>query len=184
MSSEDLCNPEKRKKGQIVAIEIEGKDTAFHVQLRQVTIFPERKFKSKKEKKRYTRMIRYVKKVYPYSLIISNIYKETAIALDTIETKSEKRKYLKRKEKELKSEFEDVIRSMTYTQGRILIKLVDRQTGHTSYEVIKQLKGSVSAILWQSIARIFSTNLKYEFDAKGDDKWIEEIVAKIENGQL
>jgi len=73
---------------------------------------------------------------------------------------------------------------MTFSEGRILIKLVDRQTGKTSYELVQQLRGNLSAVLWQSVARVFSTSLKYEYDKDGDDKWIEEIVARIENGTL
>lgn len=73
---------------------------------------------------------------------------------------------------------------MTYTQGRILIKLVDRETSHTSYELVKHFKGGVAAFFWQGVAKMFHTNLKYQYDPDGTDKWIEEIVAKIENGQL
>ena len=81
-------------------------------------------------------------------------------------------------------EREDDIRDMTYSQGRILIKLVDRETSHTSYQLVKHFKGNLSAFFWQGIAKIFQTNLKYEYDPDGTDKWIEEIVARIENGQL
>ncbi|MCF6185115.1 MAG: DUF4294 domain-containing protein [Bacteroidales bacterium] len=96
----------------------------------------------------------------------------------------ERRNYINEKEKELKKEFEGDIRNMTYSQGRILIKLVDRQTGNTTYQIVKHFKGGVSAFFWQGIARIFQTNLKYEYDPDGTDKWIEEIVVRIENGQL
>jgi hypothetical protein len=128
--------------------------------------------------------VRYVKKVYPYALTINNIFKETEFVLAQMDNEREKKLYIKTKEKELKKEFEGSIREMTYTQGRILIKLVDRETGHTSYELVQHFKGNISAIFWQSIARVFSTNLKYEYDAQGDDKWIEEIVTKIESGTL
>lgn len=159
-------------------------DTLLTVKLRPVLIFPKRKFKSRRERRRYNRMIRNIKKVYPYSLIVSDIYKESDLHLKTLKTKKEKRRYIRYKQKELRKKFEGVIRNMTYTQGRILIKLVDRQTGHTSYEIIKHFRGTLSAAFWQTIARLFKTNLKYEYKAKGDDKWIEEIVAKIEYGLL
>jgi hypothetical protein len=73
---------------------------------------------------------------------------------------------------------------MTITEGRILIKLVDRETGNTTYEVVKELKGNLSAFFWQSIAVVFGSNLKVHYDAKGEDKMIEDIIWKIENGQL
>jgi hypothetical protein len=76
------------------------------------------------------------------------------------------------------------LRKLTFTQGRILIKLIDRETGHTTYEIVKELKGSLSAFFWQSVARIFGSNLKMEYDAKGDDRMIEDIVIRIENGML
>ncbi len=173
-----------KDRGEVMAANVEGKDTMLLVYVAPITIFPKRKFKSKRERRRYTRLVRKVKKVYPYSVIIQNVFAETELALDTITDKRQRRKMLKTKEKALKEEFEDVIRNMTFSEGRVLIKLVDRQTGKTSYQLVKQLKGNLSAVLWQSVARVFSTSPKYEYDKDGDDKWIEEIVARIENGTL
>ena len=174
----------KDSTNKIMMARIVDGDTLLTVQMRPIWVFPKRKFKSRRQRRRYTRMIRNVKKVYPYSLIVSQIYRESDMHLKTLKTRKEKRRYLKKKQKELRKKFEGVIRNMTYTQGRILIKLVDRQTGHTSYEIIKHFRGTVSAVFWQTIARLFKTNLKYEYNKNGDEKWIEEIVAKIENGQL
>ncbi len=162
---------------------IEG-DTVLHVFLRQITIKPPYKFKSRRERRRYSRLVRYVKKVYPYSQIIKVKLYEIHSALDTIETERKKKAYIKQKEAELKDEFEGQLRRLTFTQGRILIKLVDRETGATTYAVIKELKGSMSAFFWQSVARLFGSNLKSEYDAAGDDKMIEDIIIRIENGQL
>lgn len=171
-------------KNHIVACKVVDGDSLFIVNMRPILVYPPRKFKNKREKRRYNRMIRNVKKVYPYALTINNIFYESENHLKTLDNKKEKRKYIKHKEKELKKQFEKTIRNMTFTQGRILIKLVDRETGHTSYQLVKHFKGSVSAVLWQSVALIFSTNLKYEYDPENEDKWIEEIVSRIENGQL
>lgn len=184
LSYEELLNPETSKKGDIVAMEINGTDTNYVVMMRPVVIFPERKFKNNRERRRYNRMVRNVIKVYPYSQIIKRIFIETELALRGMDNERERKHYIKRKEKQLKEQFEKDIRTMTYSQGRILIRLVDRETGRTSYEIIKHFKGNITAMFWQSIARIFSTNLKYEYDKEGEEKWIEEIVAKIENGQL
>ena len=174
----------KEERSRIVTCEVVDGDSLLVIKMRPVIIYPPRKFKNKRERRRYTRMIRNVKKVYPYALTINNIFYESEMHLRTLDTKKEKRKYIKKKEKELKKQFEKTIRNMTFTQGRILIKLVDRETGHTSYQLVKHFKGSLSAMFWQSIALVFSTNLKYEYDPKKEDKWIEEIVARIENGQL
>jgi hypothetical protein len=184
LTYEELLSPETRKKGDIVAMEINGLDTNYVVMMSPLVIFPERKFKNKREKRRYNRMVRNVIKVYPYSQIIKQIFIETELALRQMDNERERKKYIKRKEEQLKQQFEKDIRKMTYTQGRILIRLVDRETGRTSYEIIKHFKGGLSAFFWQSIAKIFSTDLKYEYDKEGEEEWIEEIVAKIENGQL
>ncbi len=184
LTGEEMLTLIKDGKGMVIYFRVEDGDTIYTVKVRPVVHFSERKFKNKRQRRKYYRMARNVKKVYPYAIMINNIFKETEFVLSQMDNDREKRKYIKIKEKELKRKFESVIREMTYTQGRILIKLVDRQTGHTTYELVQHFKGNVSAIFWQSIARIFSTNLKYEFDAKGDDKWIEEIVYKIEYGLL
>jgi len=185
MNALEVLEKIEKEGGGILEVRIspEG-DTTFNIQMRPVVIYPPRKFRSKRERKRYYRLVRNVKKVYPYSLIINRIFIESEFVLRHMENNRERRKYINEKEKELKREFEDDIRNMTYSQGRILIKLVDRETNHTTYELVKHFKGSVSAFFWQGIARIFQTNLKYEYDPDGTDKWIEEIVTKIENGQL
>lgn len=181
----DFLEKMKKEGGGILEVRVspEG-DTTYNVRISPVYIFPARTFNNKRERRRYYRLVRNVKKVYPYSLIIKQIFVESEFVLRHMDNNRERRKYINEKEKELKKKFEGDIRNMTYSQGRILIKLVDRQTSHTSYELVKHFKGSVSAFFWQGVARIFQTNLKYEYDPDGTDKWIEEIVARIENGQL
>ncbi len=78
--------------------------------------------------------------------------------------------------------FAPELKRLTIIQGRILIKLIDRETGNTTYELIKKLRGSFSAFMWQSIARLLGDNLKAEYNAKEDDKMIEDIIIRIENG--
>jgi len=102
----------------------------------------------------------------------------------TLESEREKRKYINRVEEELKEEFEDDLGNMTYTQGRLLIKLIDRETGETTYKWIKELRGSFSAFFWQAIARIFGSDLKTEFDKSGEDRVIDEILIRIEMGMI
>ncbi len=163
---------------------IEDGDTLIHVPIKEIIIREPFIFKSRRQKRRYSRLARYVKKVYPYSKIVSRQMEEIHFNMHKYNTKKEKSYYLKKKEKELKKEFEGELRKLTFSQGRILIKLINRETGQTTYEIVKQLKGSLSAIFWQSIARIFHSNLKLEYDPKGDDKMIEDIVIRIENGTL
>jgi len=87
---------------------------------------------------------------------------------------------MKRAEKELKKQFGEELKKLTITQGRILIKLVDRETGSSSYQLVKNMRGGLSAFMWQSLALMFNSSLKKEYDAKGDDKMIELIIHQIE----
>ncbi len=171
-------------EGYLVYGDVIDGDTVIHVGLRQIIIRPPFRFKSRKQYRRYSRLVRYVKKVYPYSLIVSEQLSDIHSHLDDYKTEKEKKAYLKKKEQELKDEFEGKLRKLTYTQGRILVKLINRETGYTTYAIVKELKGSLNAFFWQSVARLFGNNLKMEYDPQGDDKMIEDIVIRIENGEL
>ena len=94
------------------------------------------------------------------------------------------KEYIQNVEKDVFAEYEDDMRQMTMTQGRLLIKLIDRETQNTSYELIKDYRGKFSAAFWQSIARIFGTNLKEEYDASGDDALVELIINDLDAGRL
>lgn len=155
-----------------------------HVNLRSVTVLPPVRFTNERQRKRYSRLEYNIRKVYPYAQQIEQIYSELNKALDTITDKKQQKAYINMREDELKAKFESKLRKLTFSQGRLLIKLVDRQTGATTYEVVKQLKGSMSAFFWQGIARIFGSNLKSEYDEKGDDWMVEDIITRLENGQI
>ncbi|MBN2893423.1 MAG: DUF4294 domain-containing protein [Bacteroidales bacterium] len=166
----------------VSGIIIDG-DTFPHIKLYKVVIFPERKFTSSRQKKKYDKLTFNVKKVYPYAVIIGDYYRDIERDLAYIPDRKEQKKYVKSKEKELRNEYEETLINLTITQGRLLIKLVDRQTDHTTYEVIEEFKGEMNAFFWQSIAILFGSNLKDDYDTE-EDQMIEEIIAKIENGQI
>jgi len=171
-------------RAQVLISDIKKQDTSVQVFVDEIIILPKRIFKNEKEKIKYTKLMYNVKKVYPYAKIVNEIYSEIELELSKTNSKKDQKTYIKEKEKELTDKFEGVIREMTYTQGRILIKLVDRETGNTTYEVVKELKGSVNAFFWQSVALLFDSNLKLEYNPDDEDKMIEEIIAMIENGQI
>jgi hypothetical protein len=133
---------------------------------------------------RYQRLVSNLKKVYPYSLLIRSKLESINDELMKIPDDKERRKYIRQTEKNLFGEYEGDVRDMTITQGRLLIKLIDRETHNTSFELIKFYRGSISAAFWQGIARIFGTNLKEEYDPYGDDAIIEIILQGIESGDL
>lgn len=155
-----------------------------HQAMQEVFIIPEKQFPNRRQFRRYTRLMYHVRKVYPYAVLAGEKMAEMERELQNMKTEKERKAYIDRMEKELFSEFEDDLRKMTITQGRILIKLVDRETGDTSYDLISELKGSFSAFFWQSIARIFGSNLKSRYDPHGEDADIEEIVRLIEMGYI
>ncbi len=159
-------------------------DTLPSFNLQEITVVPQFEFKSKKQKKKYTRLVRYVKKVYPYAKLANEKLKKLYSEIDSIDEKKVVKQHIKQVDRELREEYGDELKKLTITQGRILIKLIDRETGNTSYELIKELRGGFSAFMWQSLARLFGENLKSEYDPEEDDKMIEHIVLMIENGQL
>ena len=133
---------------------------------------------------RYQRLIINVRTVYPYSKIVRDKLSEVNSELEKMPEDVSRRAYLKSIEKDVFKEYEDDMKELTITQGRILIKLIDRETANTSYELIQDYRGKVSAVFWQGIARIFGTNLKDKYDPSGDDFIIERIIMEIEAGRL
>jgi hypothetical protein len=160
-------------------------DTIPVVNLQVVNISEIRTFANKREERKWSRLKRDVAKVYPYSKIASRKLKEYSEQMTGLSEKDQKR-LLKRAEMDLKTEFEDDLRNMTLNQGRILIKLIDRETGNTSFTLVKDLRGSFQAFFWQSLARIFSANLKSAYDPQKnpEDKMIEDIIQTIEDGSF
>jgi hypothetical protein len=133
---------------------------------------------------RYQRLIYNLKKIYPYSQVVRARLSAINEELEKIPNERDRKKYLRKVEKDVFGEYEDDVRDMTITQGRLLIKLIDRETRNTSYDLIRQYRGTFSAAFWQSIARIFGTNLKEEYDPYGEDAIIEIILHEIETGDL
>ncbi len=159
-------------------------DTIAVYRMPEVQII-EKVFKNKKEEKKYWRMVRNVKKALPYAKIAKEKLEKYESQLDG-KKKRERKQIMKQVEQELLAEYSEELKNLTITQGRILLKLIDRETGHTSYELVESLRGWFSANFWQGIAILFDADLKSEFDPKSsaDDAMIDEIVMKIENGEL
>lgn len=140
--------------------------------------------KAQSEYRKYERLIFNLKLVYPYALIVRSRLAQVNDELAGLKSDKDRRKYVKNVEKEVLNEYEDEISEMTITQGRLLIKLIDRETQNTSYDLIRQYRGGLTAAFWQGIARIFGTNLKEEYDPFGEDAIIEYIIRDIEAGTL
>ncbi len=159
-------------------------DTLPHVYIDEIKVMPPWKFKNNREQYRYSRLVINIKKTLPYARLANYKLNQIALSLDTIKGERRRKIFVKQAEKELFSEFEQPLKKLTYSQGRMLIKLIDRETGDTSYELIKELKGGFSAFMWQSVARIFGSNLKDEYNSSGNDAMVEHIIIMIDNGML
>ncbi|GHT14213.1 hypothetical protein AGMMS4956_11640 [Bacteroidia bacterium] len=163
-------------------------DSVLSIVLKPVFCFSRQKFRSKKAAQRYYnqyyRMIYNVKKVYPYAVFIREKLKEMDKDFVTLSTEKERKAYIKRVEKELFAKFEPEVRNMTISQGKILIKLIDRETQRTGYSIIKEMKGGFTAFFWQAVATMFSSSLKMEFDPQKEDKILNEIIILYESGLL
>lgn len=135
---------------------------------------------------RYDRLVYNVKKVYPYAKLAGNKLEEYKKSLDTIPKERDRKAFLKRAEKQLEDQFGSEIRDLTFSQGKILIKLVYRQTGNSSFEVVRELRGKFNAFIWQTLASLFGYDLKTVYDPVHDDQdqAIERIVLAIEGGEL
>ncbi len=163
--------------------EIDG-ETLASIELQEVVVFPEIQFDNARKFRRYKKLVRDLKKVYPYAQKAKYKLIKMEREFRKLESERARKRYIKNFEKELKEEFKDDIKSMTINQGRLLLKLIDRETGNTSYYLLEELKGSFSAFFWQTVARVFGHNLKAEYDADGRDWMIERIVTLIEHNQI
>lgn len=159
-------------------------DTVYLTHLRPLYCYPPLKFKNKAQEKFYWKTVRDVKKTLPYARIVGRTLNEANTNLSKMKTEGEQKKYLKKLEQEVKVKYEGDLRKMTFSQGKMLIRLIDRETSYTSYELIKMYRGTFSAMLWQGVARIFGSDLKAEYDGADKDKIVERVITLVEAGQL
>lgn len=134
------------------------------------------------EKDRLFRRLRYhVKKVYPYAKIAADKLNMYNKQLEGVKSNSKRRKIMKQREKALKEEFEDVIKTMSKTSGRVLVKLIDRETGQSTYEIIKEMRGGFKAWTYQGIGKFYGADLKQRFNPKTseEDEMIERVVQSL-----
>lgn len=132
----------------------------------------------------WNRLVYNVKKVYPYAKLAGIKLKEYNAILIVAKNEAEKKNLMRKAEKSLKAEFEAPLKNLTITQGKILLKLVDRETGNCNYDLVKELRGTFMAFFWQNIGRLFGYNLKERYDPKGADHQLETVIYLIESGRI
>lgn len=151
------------------------------VYMDEVEVIEQMPRKWRRRRARYNRLKHNVYKVYPYATAAAIILKDVDSTLLTFgDDKRARKNYLNDIEAQLKAEFKGEISDLTVSQGHVLVKLIDRQTGKSCYNIIKELQGGVPAVLYQSVGLLFNHNLKKEYDYEGEDKDIEEIVRELE----
>ena len=140
------------------------------------------KFKSKRQSYKYRKMTRYVKKVYPYAQLASQKLIECEAEIQR--NPESRKKAMKKVEKALRKKYGKAMKGLTVTQGKILLLLIDRQTGFTTFELVQELRGNFNASMYQGLAILFGHSLKLNYEPRGKHWMIEDIVRKIELGIL
>lgn len=163
---------------------VEGEDTLIHKNIKEIWVMPARQFENRRQKRRYNRYIRKVKKVLPYAKEAGRLLDKYEPVYFALEEQKDRRQLMKNLEDELMDQYKDDLKKMSISEGRILLKLIDRETRRTSYKLLKDFRGGVSAFFWQGIARLFGSDLKAEYDPEGEDRMLEEIVTLVEVGYL
>lgn len=159
---------------------VDGQDTVLWAALPEVDIYADAPRHLKKRVREWTRLRNAVYVTYPYARIAAGVVNEVDHHLDSVSGKHERKIYLKQKEAELKQKFGPKIEDLSIYQGKVLIKLIYRETGTDCYDIIKQMKGGFNARLWQTVAFLFGSNLKTAYN-KQENADIESIVEEIES---
>lgn len=177
------CLKSQDKRTIVRAYVING-DTIPEISLKEVEVYSLVVPKSKKRKRRLTRYIKNIKKVYPYAKLAGIQLRKYEHLLNQAETDKERRKIMKQAENEINEKYGSELRDLTFSQGKILIKLIDRETGESSFELVQELRGKFTAFWYQAFARLWGYDLKAKYDPSGEDRQLEVIVKMIERGQI
>ncbi len=172
-------------RGKYHTVSEEG-DTVLVLIFNDITVFPEFKFKNKKQRDFYWRTVRDVKKTLPYAKLICETLLETYEYIETFPTQAEREKYLKEMESAVFKQYKPVLMRFTKNQARMLVKLIQRETNQSGYDILKAFLGSFRATFWQGFGSLFGVNLKGKYNPEKDSKdaIIERICVAVEQGEI
>ncbi|MDE6514237.1 MAG: DUF4294 domain-containing protein [Muribaculaceae bacterium] len=161
-------------------------DTSYHVVLKPITVFPEWKFKNKKEEEFYWRTVRDVKKALPYAKVICRTLTETYEYIETLPDTKAREKHLKEMESAVFNQYKPAMKKFTRNQANLLVKLIMRETNQSGYDILKAFLGSFRAAFWQGFGKLFGVSLKgkYEPDKNRQDAIIERVCIAVEQGTI
>ncbi len=185
----DINNPgsgmQKVFRGKYHTVTPEG-DTVLVVIFNEITVFPPMKFKNKKQEEFYWRTVRDVKKTLPYAKLICETLLETYEYIETFPDQKERERYLKEMEGAVFDQYKPVLKKFSKNQARMLVKLIQRETNQSGYDILKAFLGSFRATFWQGFGRLFGVNLKGKYSPSTDenDAIIERVCTMVEQGQL
>ena len=182
-SAQEVGDPEFVPMVKVSKTVVDG-DTLQYMEMQNVYVYPEPSFKNKRQQQAYNRLVRNVKKVLPIAKEVRQILIETAEYVETIPSKKEREAHMKRVEQAIVAEYKPKMKKLTFSQGKLLIKLVDRECNSTAYEAIQAFVGPVRAGMWQAFAWMFGASLKKGYRPEGVDKLTERVVLMVEAGQL
>ena len=167
-----------------VRLQVNSNDTFYLARMQDVWVYPQMVFTSKKQERFYWRTVRDVKKTLPFAKELAIEMRVADHQLALLPDDKARRKWWKQHEKYLFKKYENDFRHMTASQGQMLMKLMDRESDQTSYEIIKHYRGKASANFWQFVAKLFKNDLKEEYDASDKDRIVERVINLVEAGQL
>lgn len=164
--------------------EVVDGDTMWCYLLPDLWVYPPLKFKSEKQRRAYNRLIYNVKKVLPIAQEVNGLIAETYETLEMLPTQKAKNAHISAVERDIKAQYTPRMKKLTYSQGKLLIKLVDRECNQSSYEIVQAFLGPAKAAFYQVFAWTFRASLKKEYHPDEEDKLIERVVRQVETGQL
>ena len=167
-----------------VRLQVNSNDTFYLARMQDIWVYPQMVFTSKKQERFYWKTVRDVKKTLPFAKELAIEMRVADQQLAVLPDDKARRKWWKQHEKYLFKKYENDFRRMTASQGQMLMKLMDRESDKTSYEIIKHYRGKASANFWQFVAKLFKNDLKEEYDASDKDRIVERVINLVEAGQL
>ncbi|MBQ0021294.1 MAG: DUF4294 domain-containing protein [Bacteroidales bacterium] len=150
----------------------------------ELPVYPPLVFKTEKERQKWNKMVNNIKKVLPLAQKVKRIISETYEILELLPDKKSKDAHIKAVERDIKKQFTPEMKKLTFSQGKLLIKLVDRECNQSSYQIVQAFLGPTRAAFYQVFAWTFGASLKKEYRPEDDDRLVERIVQQIEVGQI
>ena len=159
-------------------------DSILYMEMNNVYVYPPLSFENKKQAMRYTRLVRNVKKVLPLAKEARMLMMETYEYLETLPDKKSRDAHIKKVEKTIFQDYKPRMKRLTYSQGKLLIKLIYRECDSSTYDLLKAFLGPMRAAFWQAFSSIFGASLRKEYDPDGDDRLTERVILMVEAGQI